>query len=168
MSADGQTAFPGRLRADTERDGQDCPSYVPNLSERADVSPPCQSDVTEQCGVIRHLSVHRTRWTDIQRSLSNCRTGPFGPSLLCTTCQSESTWAAGRPRPMPPALDARTSLGDGPMGPSYFAGNTGSNPSTFTRNAHWSAVSSMILAVGFPAPWPARVSMRIRIGLSLA
>ncbi len=44
----------------------------------------------------------------------------------------------------------------------------GSNFSTFTKNAHWSAVSSMILAVGFPAPWPARVSMRIRIGLSLA
>ena len=40
--------------------------------------------------------------------------------------------------------------------------------STLTRKAHRSAASSMILAVGLPAPWPAFVSMRIRIGLSPA
>ena len=37
---------------------------------------------------------------------------------------------------------------------------------TLTRNAHWSAASSMSLAVGLPAPWPALVSIRIRTGLS--
>ncbi len=36
------------------------------------------------------------------------------------------------------------------------------------RNAQRSATSSMILAVGLPAPWPARVSIRIRTGLSPA
>ena len=38
--------------------------------------------------------------------------------------------------------------------------------STLTRNAHLSAASSISLAVGLPAPWPALVSMRIKIGLS--
>src|SRR5439155_15697301 len=33
-----------------------------------------------------------------------------------------------------------------------------------TRNAHWSAASSMIFAVGRPAPWPARVSIRASTG----
>src|SRR5438045_3425944 len=37
-------------------------------------------------------------------------------------------------------------------------------PKLFTRKAHWSVVSSMILLVGLPAPWPALVSMRINTG----
>ena len=39
-------------------------------------------------------------------------------------------------------------------------------PRDRTRKAHTSAASSMILAVGLPAPWPARVSMRMSTGLS--
>src|SRR5262249_37266245 len=38
--------------------------------------------------------------------------------------------------------------------------------SSFTRKAYTSDSSSMILAVGLPAPWPARVSMRINTGAS--
>ena len=41
---------------------------------------------------------------------------------------------------------------------SYFI------PSTFTKNAHWSATSSISFAVGLPAPWPARVSIRASTG----
>ena len=41
-------------------------------------------------------------------------------------------------------------------------------PRFFTRNAHRSVISSIRLLVGFPPPWPARVSMRIRTGLSQA
>jgi hypothetical protein len=37
-------------------------------------------------------------------------------------------------------------------------------PSTLTRNAHWSLISSMTLDVGLPAPCPARVSIRIKTG----
>ena len=36
----------------------------------------------------------------------------------------------------------------------------------FAKNAHSSATSSMILAVGFPEPCPALVSIRINTGLS--
>ena len=39
-------------------------------------------------------------------------------------------------------------------------------PSARTRNAHMSAASSIRFVVGFPAPCPARVSMRMRTGLS--
>ena len=38
-------------------------------------------------------------------------------------------------------------------------------PRFFTRNAHSSAISSIRLLVGFPPPWPARVSMRISTGV---
>ena len=38
--------------------------------------------------------------------------------------------------------------------------------STFVRNASTSADASISFIVGVPAPWPARVSMRIRTGLS--
>src|SRR5688572_16702480 len=41
-------------------------------------------------------------------------------------------------------------------------------PNSFTRNAHVSAASSISFNVGLPAPWPARVSMRISTGLSPA
>ena len=41
-------------------------------------------------------------------------------------------------------------------------------PRFFTRNAQSSAISSIRLAVGLPAPWPARVAMRISTGLSHA
>jgi len=37
-------------------------------------------------------------------------------------------------------------------------------PRLFARKAHWSVASSMILLVGLPAPWPARVSILIKIG----
>ncbi len=37
---------------------------------------------------------------------------------------------------------------------------------TWTRNAHWSAISSMAIEVGLPAPWPARVSIRTSTGAS--
>ena len=37
-----------------------------------------------------------------------------------------------------------------------------------TKNAHWSATSSITFEVGFPAPCPALVSMRIKTGLSPA
>src|SRR5436309_4223703 len=40
--------------------------------------------------------------------------------------------------------------------------------SSRAKNAHRCAASSMILPVGLPAPWPARVSMRIRMGASPA
>ena len=46
------------------------------------------------------------------------------------------------------------------MNRPYFT----SSPVHFAANAHRSAVSSMILSVGLPEPWPARVSMRIRCG----
>src|SRR5262249_52850019 len=39
-------------------------------------------------------------------------------------------------------------------------------PSSFDRKARRSAHSSMIFDNGLPAPWPARVSMRIRAGRS--
>ena len=47
-------------------------SAVPNRSERADVSPPCQRDVTEPDGVAQHEHIARTRETHVQRSLSIC------------------------------------------------------------------------------------------------
>ena len=37
-------------------------------------------------------------------------------------------------------------------------------PSAFTKNAHSSAVFSMVLLRAVPAPWPALVSMRMRTG----
>ena len=37
-------------------------------------------------------------------------------------------------------------------------------PSTRTKNANTSAAASIRLVVGVPAPWPARVSMRINAG----
>src|SRR3546814_9896674 len=40
------------------------------------------------------------------------------------------------------------------------------NPVHFAAKAQVSAASSMILSVGLPEPWPARVSMRTRCGLS--
>ncbi len=48
----------------------------------------------------------------------------------------------------------------------YCGGNAVSTFSTLTRNASSSAASSICLAVGLPAPWPARVSIRISAGLS--
>src|SRR3546814_15445281 len=42
------------------------------------------------------------------------------------------------------------------------------NPVHFAAKAYLSAASAMILSVGLPLPWPARVSMRIRCGLSPA
>src|SRR5690606_28903167 len=41
-------------------------------------------------------------------------------------------------------------------------------PRAFQRKAHLSAAWSIRLVIGVPAPWPARVSMRIRIGASPA
>ena len=38
-------------------------------------------------------------------------------------------------------------------------------PKFLTTEAHSSAISSMRLVVGLPAPWPALVSMRIKTGL---
>ncbi len=40
------------------------------------------------------------------------------------------------------------------------------SPMAFPRKAQRSATSSMTLAVGLPAPWPALVSMRRRMGAS--
>ena len=40
----------------------------------------------------------------------------------------------------------------------------GSKSIALSMKAHLSACSSRILEVGFPAPWPALVSMRIRTG----
>src|SRR5438270_5408203 len=37
-------------------------------------------------------------------------------------------------------------------------------PRFFTKNAHSSAYSSICFVVGLPAPWPARVSIRISTG----
>src|SRR5438477_8931288 len=37
------------------------------------------------------------------------------------------------------------------------------SPSHFARNAHWSAKSSICIHTGFPAPCPARVSIRMRM-----
>src|SRR3546814_6349047 len=42
------------------------------------------------------------------------------------------------------------------------------NPVHFAAKAYLSAASAMILSVGLPLPWPARVSTRIRCGLSPA
>ena len=41
-------------------------------------------------------------------------------------------------------------------------------PRASTRNAHWLAQSSTSIQVGFPAPWPARVSMRMITGFGQA
>jgi hypothetical protein len=51
------------------------------------------------------------------------------------------------------------------LGRRYCGAGTSSAAS---RNAHWSAISSMRFSVGMPAPCPARVSMRIRIGAAPA
>src|SRR5690606_27942356 len=42
------------------------------------------------------------------------------------------------------------------------------SPVHFAAKAYLSAASAMILSVGLPLPWPARVSTRIRCGLSPA
>lgn len=43
-----------------------------------------------------------------------------------------------------------------------------STPKVLAKKAHWSATSSMILAVGVPAPWPARAVMRRSVGAAPA
>ena len=41
-------------------------------------------------------------------------------------------------------------------------------PRAFARKAHWLAQSSTSIQVGLPAPWPARVSMRMSTGFAQA
>jgi len=67
-------------------------------------------------------------------------------------------------RPCP----ARAAAGPHPPTASQRAAAGGCMRSTFTRNAHMSAVSSIVFETGLPAPWPAAVSMRIRTGASPA
>ena len=60
----------------------------------------------------------------------------------------------------PDAFDERRPAAEEHARRAYFI------PRLFTRNAHWSAASSISFEVGLPAPWPARVSMRINVGAS--
>ena len=61
---------------------------------------------------------------------------------------------------IPPPCVSRPSSGRNDYGPCGAL-----TPSDCARNAHWSAKSSTCIHTGLPAPCPARVSMRIRIGL---
>jgi hypothetical protein len=84
--------------------------------------------------------------------------------LACT-----SDWHPCRRQPTPPRQSSRLEVALGDHSRRCAMGRARmSKSSVAARNAHLSAISSMIFSVGFPLPWPARVSIRISTGCSHA
>ncbi len=80
-------------------------------------------------------------------------------------CSSASQSARNRDRP-PGARVVSEQKSEFLGGRLSRLAQSASMPRFLTTKAHSSAISSMRLAVGLPAPWPALVSMRIKTGLS--
>ena len=94
-------------------------------------------------------------WADGAIMFSTGNGAQWCAVFLAFQTQSWETDEQGDPLSMPRPRRRRSQ-------PSHHRRDATSSPVQWAANAHMSAISSMALSSGFPAPWPARVSMRTR------